>query len=172
MKNITWRTVVVGLIVSMILVVGAAWAGDDEGDDEGPDTVGGKIFAIEGEYLFVVDFLEPALGVTEGDTFLNCYDFVGDLVPDELSSGEWIDPLFPGPGVWVQHTSGPTLRYTVLADDGAGLVLAQNGTVREGRGKRRHKLEGYSIVSIAGLGIVAEIVSRGHAVDECPYDLP
>ena len=171
MKSIVNRAATAGVII-MMGIVGSAWSGDSSA--QGPNfNVGGNIFAIEGEYLFVIDFLEPVFGVTEGDTFDNCYYFNADGVADEVSSGEWIDPLFPGPaGAWVQHTNGPILRYTALADDGAGLALAQNGTVKPGRGKRARELEGYSTVTITGLGVVAEIVSRGYAVEECPYDLP
>ena len=174
MKDIACRAVMVVMVIGMVIgmgIVGSAWGG--EASAQGPDfNVGGKIFAIEGEWLFVVDFLEPVFGVTEGDTFPNCYTFNEDVVPDEVSSGEWIDPLLPAAGVWVQHTPGPILRYTALADDGAGLTLAQNGTVKPGRGKRSLQLEGFSTITIEGLGVVAEIVSRGYAVEECPYDLP
>jgi len=51
---------------------------------------------------------------------------------------------------------------------GIDLLLSQNGTVK---GKGAMKLEAHTTVSVLGFGVIAEILSVGHAVDECPYDL-
>jgi hypothetical protein len=36
------------------------------------------------------------------------------------------------------------------------------------KGKGALKLEAYTTVSVLGFGVIAEILTVGHAVDECP----
>ena len=106
-----------------------------------------------------------------GDTFKNCYYFNED--------GTWDDPLFPSPlfpvpGVWVQHTELPKIIYTATVPiPDAGFLLIQNGTVNPSRGKAKQRLTAYTAVfaaGIAGNGVFSEIESRGRAVEDCPYD--
>jgi hypothetical protein len=139
-------------------VAATTWAGDKPPKDKhGPD-LGGLMFAVEGEWLY-----DP-LGL--GEPFVNCYTFYEDTDPDDgLVGGVWDDPLFPELGTWVQHSDGGKIRYTAVADDGISLLLSQNGTVK---GKGSMKLEAYTTVSILGFGVIAEILTVGHAVDECP----
>ena len=159
MKKITHLITVFVLMVS-IGFAGYTFAGDKSKGKRKSD-LGGQIFAISGDYLY------DLFGI--GAPFVNCYTFDEDPTPDDdLTSGVWDDPLFPVPGTWVQHTARGKTQYTAVADDGAGLSLAQNGTVK-GKGKR--KLKAYTIVSVDGFGIIAEILSIGEAVDECPYEL-
>ena len=140
------------------------------------DHLGGRIFAIKGEYLFVEANL--GLPIAEGDTFENCYTFQEDETPGQAPmSGVWNDPLFPAPGeavpgVWVQHTRNPEILYTAFADDGAGVTLIQNGTVKALFAKRNVRLTAYSTVNVAGLGAVISVLSKGYQVEECPYELP
>jgi hypothetical protein len=161
MKNITHFAAV------FVLMVSAGFAGstqaDDDDDSEGKrwSDLEGLVFAVKGEFLY-----DP-LGI--GAPFVNCYTFHEDLVPEDgLTSGVWDDPLFPELGTWVQHTDRGKIQYTAMANDGAGVSLVQNGTVK---GRGRPRLKAYSIVSIDGLGVIAEILTSGRAVDVCPYDL-
>ncbi|MDJ0657538.1 MAG: hypothetical protein QNJ40_25480 [Xanthomonadales bacterium] len=163
MNKLTRYASVFGLIFA-VGMTGPVWADDDDDSDSDGQRwsgLGGQTFAIEGEYLY-----DP-FGI--GAPFVNCYTFNEDMTPeDALVSGVWDDPLFPVLGTWVQHTDHGKVIYTATADTGDGLTLVQNGTVK---GKRRARLKAYSIVSLAPFGIIAEILSTGRAVDECPYDL-
>ncbi len=178
MNKITCFTAIIGMIISFGFA-SPVMAGDNWDDREERDrhkrhrSLGGTKFAIEGEYLWVA----PGLPNATGDTFENCYIFEEDLFPDDgVDSGIWIDPLFLEgnvfPGDWVQHKKrNGTIRYTASATDYAGLVLAQNGTVKRGHGKHKLRLEAYTVVSIPGFFVLAEVLSKGHLVDECP-ELP
>ena len=119
MKKLTRFASVCGLIVS-VGFAGAGWADDDDdfGEKGWAADLGGKVFAIQGEYLY-----DP-FGI--GGPFVNCYTFNEDMTPDDsLTSGVWDDPLFPTLGTWVQHTDygkirytaqGPFLRFSIKAD--------------------------------------------------------
>ncbi len=135
------------------------------------DSLSGRAFAVEAEIVYTAD--PVASGFEVGDTFDNCYIFEDDNV--------WIDPLFPGPGAavlggWVQHTEGPSLRYTATIVDTvlSGLpLLTQTGIVSPSRGQSRNRLIAYTTVW-AGDHPFVEVVSRGKEVPiedvgtECP----
>ena len=112
----------------------------------------------------------------DGQSFSNCYIFVGD--------GTWIDPLFLDPslvfpGTWVEH-GGSLTRYTSFAKSPAipeielpPLRLIQNGWLyTDFFQPARMRLTAYSTVvaEIDGVGdvVVASFLSRGISVDECP----
>ena len=135
------------------------------------DSLAGRAFAVVAEIVYTAD--PAATGFEVGDTFNNCYIFEGDNV--------WIDPLFPGPGAavlggWVQHTEGPSLRYTATIVDTvlSGLPsLTQMGIVTPSRGSSPNRLVAYTTVW-AGNQPFVEVVSRGKEVPiedvgtECP----
>ncbi len=163
---------IMGFIVSFGIV---ASAGAKSDRTEPLSDLGGLVFAVEAKILVSND---PSIPV--GLTFDNCYTFNED--------GSWEDPLFPGPGledaipgIWIQHTERPKIVYTATIDLD-GLLLIQNGTVRTGRGndsdsdsdsdsdnKRKLRLTAYTTVIFGGNFLVAEVVSRGHAVETCPF---
>lgn len=130
-----------------------------------------RAFAVVAEIVYTAD--PAASGFEVGDTFDNCYIFEQDNV--------WIDPLFPGPGAavpggWVQHTEGPSLRYTATIVDTvlSGLpLLTQTGIVSPSRGESPNRLIAYTTVW-AGDQPFVEVVSRGKEVpiedvgSECP----
>ena len=126
--------------------------------------LGGRTFAIQGEYLAAL----PGLPFEAGDTFVNCYTFEED--------GVWIDPLFLEgfviPGTWEQY-SAPKARtdYRAIADGTGtvGLLLIQHGTVAPGRGSKQ--LEALTTILIPGAGnlVLATVRSIGTEVDVCPY---
>jgi hypothetical protein len=130
----------------------------------------GRVFAIHGEYL---NSMPPAPPV--GFEFDNCYYFNAD--------GVWLDPKFPDPGnpgnmpenpavvpgTWIQHTNGAKTSYTALAELPGILNLVQNGTVTPAGGRGTLQFEAYSTVLLFG-EVIAEIVSLGHEVDECPFE--
>lgn len=170
MNNAARFTAITGMITSL------GFTGSASGQpDYGSTTLGGRIFAITGEYLFVADI---GLPFSVGDTFQNCYTFTEDESPDDgLDSGIWIDPLFPSPGpavpgTWIQHNVNPEMRYTAVADAGGGVTIVQNGWLQPFFAARPVRLKAYSTVSVAGLGVIAEVFSRGSQVEECPYELP
>lgn len=135
------------------------------------DSLAGRAFAVEAEIVYTADPI--ASGFEVGDTFNNCYIFENDNV--------WIDPLFPGPGAavlggWVQHTEGPSLRYTATIVDTvlSGMpLLTQTGIVTPSRGNSRNRFIAYTTVW-AGDQPFVEVVSRGEEVPiedvgtECP----
>jgi len=170
MKNVVSFTALIGMIACVGIVSStSAQVGYDSSN------LGGRIFAITGEYRFVADI---GLPFAEGDTFQNCYTFDEDEAPgNALDSGSWSDPLFPAPGaavpgVWVQHAKTPSILYTATSEDGAGLTLTQNGTVRPVFAEKNVRLTAYSTVALVGLGVIVEVLSKGYQVEECPYELP
>ena len=97
-----------------------------------------------------------------GFKFSNCYFFEPD--------GTWVDPAFPRPeafvaGSWMQHSTGARTSYTASID--AGVVLIQNGTITPANGSGLLQLEALSTVFF-GDAVLAEFLSVGSEVDECP----
>jgi hypothetical protein len=135
------------------------------------DSLGGRAFKVVAEIVYTAD--PVASGFEVGDTFDNCYIFEDDNV--------WIDPLFPGPGAavpggWVQHTEGPSLRYTATIVDTVLMgmpLLTQTGIVSPSRGESRNRFIAYTTVWTGAQPFV-EVVSRGEEVPiedvgtECP----
>ena len=162
----TSKSFTFAIIISMG-AVSSAWSDGNQGHRDGlrPGKIDGRSFLIQGEYLYIV----PGFGLNAGDTLENCYTFNADTVPDDgLNSGVWDDPLFPAPGAaipgsWVEHRRG---YYTAVAIGPDGLTLSQNGVVIKRRGKNR--LKAYSTVHVPGPFVLAEVLSVGHEVDECP----
>lgn len=123
----------------------------------------GRIFAVDAEVTLSLDPAFPA-----GTTFQNCYYFNED--------GSWFDPLFPDfgiavPGGWTQHTELPKISYTATvaaSDDTFGLTLIQNGIVHPASGASMQKIRAYTTVWVGALPVV-EVLSKGRAVEECPY---
>ena len=171
MKNIARITAFVGVVASAG-VVSSAWGQVESTKPK----LGGRIFAVTGEYLFVAANI--GLPFTAGETFQNCYTFQEDTTPgEEPMSGVWNDPVFPAPGeavpgIWVQHTKNPAMLYTAISEDGAGVTLTQNGTVKSVFAPRSVRLTAYSTAHVAGLGVVISVLSNGYQVEECPYELP
>ena len=166
MRNRALTATIFGILVC-VGIAASAGAGSH-------DSLAGKVFAVRAEVTFSLDPSFPA-----GTTFNNCYTFNED--------GSWDDPLFPDfsapiPGVWVQYTERPKIRYTATVSALApGLLLIQNGTVKPGRdndddsdsdsdsdGKRASKLTAYTTVFVNDLRVV-DVLSKGKAVDTCPY---
>jgi len=131
------------------------------------DGLAGRIFAVEAKVVYSDDPLLPA-----GTVFNNCYYFNAD--------GSWFDPLYPDigvavPGYWVQHADLPKIMYTATVSESAvadgdfdGLLLTQTGVVAQSQGEGRQKLLAYTNVYFEGWPII-EVVSRGDAVEACPY---
>lgn len=100
----------------------------------------------------------------------NCYSF--------LSDGTWIDPLFPNPeGSWqLVDSEGTVTRYSAVAVSDAipefgipPLTLVQEGQITPTTGNGKVRLQAFSTVFLADTSIVlAEFVSTGYEVDECP----
>lgn len=126
--------------------------------------LGGRTFAIQGEYLAIL----PGFGLEVGDTFDNCYTFEED--------GTWIDPLFLDglviPGIWEQYPA-PKSRtdYRAIADGTGivGLLLIQQGTVAPGRGDKQLEALTTIIIPVAGNLVFATVRSIGTEVDVCPF---
>ena len=161
-----------GLCTLMLLsIFGSAFGQDDNGGVK----LGGRTFAITGEYLYTAPV---GLPFKVGDTFQNCYTFQEDTTPgDGLESGIWNDPLFPDPGppvpgTWIQHNINPLMHYTAFSDGGGGVTLVQNGWLQPAFAKRNVRLTAYSTVTLAGYGVVVEVLSKGYQVETCPYELP
>jgi hypothetical protein len=81
--------------------------------------LGGRTFAVH------------VTNLGTGDEFENCYIFEED--------GTWIDPPFPVPGTWVQHTNGASTTYTAEAYfeflPFVAALLIQEGKVTPAGGK-------------------------------------
>ncbi len=160
----------VALVIALGLILGVVTTVDTAQAGSGKNSLAGRAFAIEGEWLASAEGfgLPPA-----GTVFENCYTFNED--------GTWVDPLFPAPAYWIQHTAGRKISYTAIGDGSAfAAILVQNGTVQQGRrndgdsdsdsdsdGKRKARLTAYSTLYFLGGLVAGEIVSRGHEVDTC-----
>ncbi len=119
--------------------------------------LGGRVFAVE-----VTD-------LSDGSTFPNCYYFNSD--------GTWDDPLFPELGTWTQDSTGASTPYTAeaVADFGGIIIqLLQQGTVTPAGGGGVLQLEAHSQAIVVGGDfdglVLAEFLSVGSEVDECPSD--
>jgi hypothetical protein len=121
-----------------------------------------RLRGMEGRVFFVsVEVVSSILGddLPVGTVFPNCYFFDAD--------GVWFDPGFPALGSWTQDSNGAKTSYTASANDGGGLQLDQVGTVTPGHGNGVLQFEAFSTLLIPGL-VLAEFVSVGAEVDECP----
>lgn len=161
MKIRTCIKAFVGFIAGLGIV---SSAGAEPARPDELNGLAGRTFAIEAEIVYSIDPESPV-----GLVFENCYTFNED--------GSWIDPLwFPGeviPGVWVQHTELPKIQYTATVTASDPLLLIQNGVVNPSRGKGNQKLTAYTTVFAVENGdplLVVEVVSRGRAVETCPFD--
>ena len=163
MRSNARLSIIIALIAALgaIGVIETVWATPD-----GSQRLRGledRIFQIEGVFL---DQEGLPIGGTEFD---NCYYF---------NDGNWVDPLFLEgfivPGQWIQYSNGAKTSYTATAEVDVGFVisLVQDGTVTPARGKGTLQLEAFSTVRF-GDDVVAEVLSIGNEVDECPFsDLP
>lgn len=147
-----------GIIGGSIGIVGTAEA----------DGLGGRSFMIKVKQI--TREAPPAETPAPMPPGPNCYTFEAD--------GTWIDPLFLGPnlpvfpGTWVQHTQGAITRYTAMAESPEfpflpPLVLVQNGQITPTFSEGKLRLKAFSTVFIFG-DAIAEFVSTGYEVDECP----
>jgi hypothetical protein len=163
MRIKTFLTIVMLTLVS-VGFIGSVWA--VPGGSQRLRGLADRIFVIEGEYLFS----DETVGIPPvGTKFDNCYYF---------NDGNWVDPLFLEgfivPGQWIQYSNGAKTSYTATAEVDVGFVisLVQDGTVTPARGKGTPQLEAFSTVRF-GDDVVAEVLSIGNEVDECPFsDLP
>jgi hypothetical protein len=154
MKNKLYLTIIITLIaaVGFVETVGATPDGSQR-----LRGLGGRVFLVEVEVLASV--LEE---LPVGMKFPNCYFFEAD--------GTWVDPSFPNPvtpvpGTWIQHSNGAKTTYTASAE--VGIVLWQEGMITPAHGKGVLQLEAYSSVLFGDFS-VADLVSVGSEVDECP----
>jgi hypothetical protein len=159
------------LIVVAVGIISTAFGQDDNGGRN----LGGRVFAVESEFLFVSPIAGP---YQVGDIIQNCYTFQEDSTPGAgLDSGVWIDALFPNPGppipgIWIQHTVNPTMRFTATSDGGNGLTLVMSGWVQPVFAKRNVRLTANLTVILPPFGVIVEELAKGYEVEECPYDLP
>ena len=120
----------------------------------------GRIFEVQVQNL------------TTGDPpFKNCYIF--------LDGGTWIDPGFPVPGSWVQHTNGASTTYTGEAffeiPDVISVLLVQEGAVTPAQGSGILQLEAISRATGYLPGPVEidwEFLSVGFQNDDCSLPPP
>ena len=86
--------------------------------------------------------------------FQNCYYFLED--------GTWIDPPFPVPGTWVQHTNGAATTFTAEAFfeflPFVSLTLVQEGEVTPAQGSGVLQFEASTWVTGFFVGNAGEIV--------------
>ena len=95
-----------------------------------------RLRGLEGRVFEVV-----VQNLTTGEPpFQNCYIFLED--------GIWIDPEFPVPGTWVQHTNGASTTYTGEAffeiPTILSVLLVQEGAVTPAQGSGVLQLEAIS----------------------------
>ena len=94
-------------------------AGATPDDSQRLRGLGGRTFAVH------------VTNLGTGEEFQNCYVFEKD--------GTWIDPPFPVPGTWVQHTNGASTTYTAEAYfeflPFVSALLIQEGKVTPAGGK-------------------------------------
>jgi len=151
-------TAAIGMIISLG-IVGSAGADPDE--SQLLRGLGGRTFAVQVTNL-------TGLGEPFG-TFANCYIFNED--------GSWIDPLFPVPGTWNQHSTGASTTYSASAlldiGGGVGVLIEQQGTVTPSQGGGTLQLEAdshVSIILIADGSLLMQLddfFSVGHQDNEC-----
>ena len=141
-------------VIAIMLSIGIAGSSVAEPDgSQHLRGMGGRIFLVDVE---VVSSLIPELPA--GTVFPNCYIFD--------NGGVWIDPAFPVPGTWMQHSNGAATPYTAFAD-ADGLVLLQEGFVTPGMGRGILQLDAFSTLLLGELKL-AEFASVGSEVDACP----
>lgn len=100
----------------------------------------------------------------------NCYSF--------LENGTWVDPNFAlqPEGTWyLEDTGGVVTRYTAMIDFPGWpdivppLLLVQDGQMTPARGNGKVRLQAFTSLFLGGTDIVlAEFMSTGYEVDECP----
>ena len=99
----------------------------------------------------------------------NCYSFLED--------GTWNDPLFPVLGMWAPaEPRGVVERYSAIAewegsppDEIPPLTLVQEGQITPAGRNGQARLQAFSTVFLGETDIVlAEFMSTGREVDECP----
>lgn len=151
MNKKAFLTAVIATIISFC-IAGSAVAKPDGSQ---------RLRGMEGRVFFVsVEVVSSVLGddLPVGTVFPNCYFFDAD--------GVWFDPGFPALGSWQQDSNGAKTSYSAFAEDN-GLQLEQVGTATPAHGKGVLQLEAFSTLLIPGL-VLAEFVSVGAEVDECP----
>lgn len=151
----THTNLAVGLVfaIGIFGAVGPLMAAPDESQ---------RLRGLEGRVFEVV-----VQNLTTGEPpFQNCYRFLED--------GLWIDPLFPVPGTYVQHTNGASTTYTGEAlweiTGVLSLLLVQEGIVTPAHGSGVLQLEAISRATgfIPGLGPIDwEFLSVGFQNDDC-----
>ena len=152
------------LVAAFALSAGLGHAGTVRADEEtvkkgGPEP-GGRIFAIQGEYLY------DSFGI--GMPFGTCFTFdAGVAVSDGLLSGIRDAPILAARGTQNQNTVREDGGRPATAADKDGLASVQSGAATA---KGVGKLEAYTVVYLQPFGIIAQIMLTGYAVDECPYD--
>jgi hypothetical protein len=151
-------TVITGMIISFG-IAGSTWAEPD----------GSQLLRGLGDRTFSVQVTNlTGLGEPFG-MFSNCYIFNED--------GSWIDPLFPVPGTWIQHSTGASTSYSASAlldiGGGVGVLIEQQGTVTPAQGGGTLQLEAdshVSVILIADGSLLMQLdsfFSVGHQDNEC-----
>lgn len=148
----------VGLALSLLGSV-AVGEPDNTGDLDG---LSGRVFLAE--ITIVASSILPEL---EGYMFPTCFFFNAD--------GSFVDTEWPGqgqdpiPGVWVQHTDLPKVRFTATADFPAlGWNLIEYGIAQPARGTGNQKLTTYATIFSAEDDLLIYAQGEGHAVESCP----
>jgi hypothetical protein len=151
MKRNPFSTGLLAAIISIGIAGSAAAAPDESQRLRG---MADRVFLVE------VEVVSSILGddLPVGTIFPNCYFFE--------NGGIWNDPGFPVLGTWMQLSNGAKTSYMAFAD-ADGLVLQQEGSVNPAQGKGVLQLEAFSTLLVGEL-ILAEFVSVGSEVDECP----
>lgn len=159
------------LLFTMVFgIINAAYGQDANGGNK----LGGRIFAVESEFLFLAPI---GLPYEVGDIIQNCYTFLEDSASgDGLDSGVFIDALFPDPGppipgIWIQHTKNPLMYFTAKSEGSNGLLLVMSGRVQPVFAKRNVRLTANLTVTLPPFGVIVEELAKGYEVEECPYDL-
>lgn len=102
-------------------------------------------------------------------TFKNCYSFE--------PGGIWIDPLFPVPGTWEQHSNGASTTYSGEAyfiNGDLEAILVQDGAVTPAEGGGVLQLEATSHATITFFDPASvlefDYLSIGFQNNECSLD--
>ena len=151
------RILLVALLACGLVATSAVVASAEPDQSQRLRGLGGRDFAVH-----VTGTLEGAPAA-----FGNCYTFA--------AGGTWIDPLFPAPGSWGQHSVGVATAYTGTASaslaPGITLYIVQEGEITPAGGSGVLQLVAHNVVfvTVAGMGDIpiGELTSVGYETGSC-----